>query len=119
MVQNLTNLHDDTEIPHRQKVKWFVKSNSHIFSVPNQILVQSDFVIETPIWETIDKEELKMTSFKSPSYAMTYNMDHLVQNGQTMFDFAVFNPAHYYQSFSERKQKAKIPKIIHQIWIDG
>lgn len=50
---------------------------------------------------------------------MTYNMDHLVQNGQTMADFAIFNPAHAYEPYSKRSQAPMIPLVIHQIWIDG
>lgn len=119
MVQNLTDLHDDTEIPHKQRVKWFIKSNHQIFSVPDQILLQTDLFIDTPTWEPINQEELKITNFKAPSYAMTYNMDHLVQNGQTMADFAIFNPAHAYEPYSKRSQAPMIPLVIHQIWIDG
>ena len=46
-------------------------------------------------------------------------MDHLVQNGQTMDEFAVFNPAKDYEPYTRRDKPALIPKIIHQIWIGG
>lgn len=50
MVRNLTEKHDYTEIPHNQKVKWFLKANEHIFDVPNRILLQRNFVILTDTW---------------------------------------------------------------------
>lgn len=49
-------------------------------------------VINTGVWEEVDKKELKRNYYKMDSYAMTYNMDHLVQNGIPMTEFAVFNP---------------------------
>ena len=50
---------------------------------------------------------------------MTYNMDHLVQNGIPMSWFAVFNPGLEYEPYTVRNKPAIIPKIIHGIWIDG
>jgi hypothetical protein len=47
MVQNLTQKHDDTEIPHRQRIKWFIKSNSHLFDVPNRIVTTHSVVVNT------------------------------------------------------------------------
>jgi len=93
MVRNLTDKHDDTEIPHIQKVKWFVKSNQDLFDVPNSIILHRNMVINTDAWEEVDKRELHRNYYKMDSYGMTYNMDHLVQNGIPMSDFAVFNPA--------------------------
>jgi len=51
---------------------------------------------------------------------MMESIDHLVQNGQTMKDFAIFNPANKYIPYTERNNKIqRIPKIIHQIWVGG
>lgn len=51
MVRNLTEKHDDTEVPHNQRVKWFIKSNSKIFDVPNRIIMNRNIVISTDRWE--------------------------------------------------------------------
>lgn len=51
MVRNLTEKHDDTEVPHNQRVKWFIKSNSRIFDVPNRIVMNRNMVISTDRWE--------------------------------------------------------------------
>lgn len=57
--------------------------------------------------------------FKIDSYAMTYSMDHLVQNGIPMSDFAVFNPGLEYEPYTTRNKPQLIPKIVHVIWIQG
>lgn len=95
MVQNATGLHDLTEIPHTQRVKWFIKKSSSIFDVPFKIAMQG-LMIHTQAWEKVDRKELKVNKFKIEAFPMTYNMDHLVQNGQTMKEFAIFNPANDY-----------------------
>jgi hypothetical protein len=84
MVRNLTYIHDDTEIPHKQRVKWFIKSNSHLYDVPNSIVIDHDLVIITDQWEEVDKQQIKRNIFKLDPYAMTFNADHLVQNGIPM-----------------------------------
>jgi len=84
MVQNLTEIHDSTEIPHRQRVKWFIKKNSHIFDVPKRIILANNIIVTTNKWDVIDLQELKLNYYKAQPYAMTYNMDHLVQNGIPM-----------------------------------
>lgn len=51
---------------------------------------------------------------------MMESMDHLMQNGQTMEDFAVFNPGNKFEGYVDRKKRnlpQRIPKIIHQIWV--
>jgi len=48
---------------------------------------------------------------------MEASMNHLIQNGQTMQEFAIFNPGNEYQSYTERNKTQRIPKIIQQIWI--
>lgn len=53
------------------------------------------------------------------SFAMTYNMDHLVQNGIPMREFAVFNPANEYEPYTVRNKPQLIPKVFHLIWIEG
>jgi hypothetical protein len=55
MVRNLTDRHDDTEIEHTQRVKWFVKKNSHIFDVPNRIILFRGLIIHTEAWQQVDK----------------------------------------------------------------
>lgn len=50
MVRNVTHLHDDTEIPHTQRVNWFVKSNIDEFEVPNRILLYRNLVVKTNVW---------------------------------------------------------------------
>ena len=50
MVRSHTGKHDDTEIEHTQKVKWFIKSNSDIFDVPNRIIATATFVISSDQW---------------------------------------------------------------------
>lgn len=50
---------------------------------------------------------------------MTYNIDHLVQNGIPMTDFAVFNPGNSFEPYTIRNKPEIIPKIIHIIWIGG
>jgi hypothetical protein len=64
MVRNLTERHDATEIPHNQRVKWYIKKNSHIFDVPSRINLYNDFVIVTNSWEPIDHEELHRNFYK-------------------------------------------------------
>lgn len=76
-------------------------------------------VINTGVWEEVDKKELKRNYYKMDSYAMTYNMDHLVQNGIPMTEFAVFNPGLEYQPYTLRNKPPIIPKIIHIVWIEG
>ena len=51
MVANLTKKHDDTEIPHTQRVKWFTKINSAEFDIPNRIHRSSSLVVKTAKWE--------------------------------------------------------------------
>ena len=50
---------------------------------------------------------------------MLVNIDHLIQNGQAMSEFAIFNKGDKYEPYTERKKPQRIPKIIHQIWVGG
>jgi hypothetical protein len=117
MVRNLTEKHDYPELPHSQRVKWFVKKNSAIFDIPNRINLFNELVISTGSWELIDRVELKRHLYKLESYAMTYNIDHLVQSGISMEEFAVFNPADQYEPFTVRDKPQLIPRIIHSVWV--
>jgi len=69
------------------------------------------------MYEEIDKEENKLHINKDSAYPMEASMNHLIQNGQTMQEFAIFNPGNEYQSYTERNKTQRIPKIIQQIWI--
>ena len=84
MIRNLTYKHDDTEIPHIQRTKWFVKSNAELFDVPNRIILFRNFLINTNVFEDVDRKELQRNFYKTDSYAMSWNMDHMVQNGISM-----------------------------------
>jgi hypothetical protein len=50
---------------------------------------------------------------------MTYNMDHLVQNGIPMEEFAVLNPANEFEPYTKRRKPQLIPKVIHLVWLGG
>lgn len=100
-------------------MEWFIKRNSHIFDVPNRIILHRNLIIHTDSWEEVDREQLRRQAFKTDSYAMTYNMDHLVQNGIPMSEFAVYNPGLEYEPYTLRKKPNLIPKIVHVIWIEG
>ena len=39
MVLNLTEKHDGPEVPHTQRTKWLIKSNSDFFDVPQTIKI--------------------------------------------------------------------------------
>jgi hypothetical protein len=122
MVRNDTGLHESSEVPHTQRVKWFVKKNAHIFDVPSSIALHPFLTVRTPQWEEVSSEDIYRNSFKIESYAMTYNIDHFVQHGMPMEELAVFNPANEYESFEERAKSNRtllIPQKIHIIWIDG
>ncbi len=51
MVREMRDKHDYTEIPHTQKVNWYIKSNSHIFDVPNKIAAAHNVLISTFAYE--------------------------------------------------------------------
>jgi hypothetical protein len=55
MVLNLTKKHDDTEIPHQQRTKWFIKSSSDLYDVPNRIDLVPQIVINSKQWEEVNR----------------------------------------------------------------
>lgn len=54
MVKNVTIPHDNTELPHTQRTKWFIKSNYELFDVPNSIKILKEVVINSLNWEKVD-----------------------------------------------------------------
>ena len=54
-VKNVTVKHDLPEIPHIQRVKWFIKQSSAIFDIPFKIAVESSVTLQTKIWDKVDR----------------------------------------------------------------
>jgi mannosyltransferase OCH1-like enzyme len=107
------------DVPHNEKVKWLIKSSRHIFDVPFYIAFHNIPLILTDTYEEINKTQLNMTFFRSDVIGMKTHVHHLVNNGQTMKDLAIFNPGNKYEPYTVRSKPQRIPKIIHQIWVGG
>ena len=65
----------------------------------------------------MDRSEIAKKNFKHDVYPMTYNLDHLLQNGQSLDELAVFNPAKTRLPYTQRNRPDIIPKVVHLVWI--
>jgi len=96
---------DTVEYPHVQKTKWLLKSSRHIFDVPFRIKFFNDEpLINTDALETINMTQIELTKHKDNAYSMMESMDHLLQNGQTMEEFAIMNPGNKFEGYIDRKK---------------
>ena len=93
MVKPVGGKHDYNEIPHVQRISWFLKANAEEFDVPYDNVKCSSLTVDTPQWENVNQTENMRHNFKYDAYPMRYNIDHFLQSGLPMSDMAVFNPA--------------------------
>ena len=73
-------------------MKWFIRSSSKLFDVPDQIVLMKDIVVGSSEWEEVDKNELVISRSKEDSSGMAETVENMVRLGQTMEKLAVFNP---------------------------